>query len=182
MIATPMTEETPENWNHVSDMQSLRSLDCAFLFPDFWNIPFVMIQILLQVNVGVDFLRDPCIEILQYEKYQEKILSTEKRDQCGALLKWILPLDNTLPFAARLLSPLLNSGIGNTSQRSNSSASLVSQFIFNVASTHVPDIVIFVDSITIVFEEATKSGPPSSLPIACIEAGNGHSLPNLALR
>jgi len=42
--------------------------------------------------------------------------------------------------------------------------------------------VIFVDSITIVFEEATKSGPPSSLPIACIEAGNGHSLPNLALR
>ena len=52
----------------------------------------------------------------------------------------------------------------------------------NVASTHVPDIVIFVDSITIVFEEATKSGPPSSLPIACIEAGNGHSLPNLALR
>ncbi|KHN33223.1 Putative disease resistance RPP13-like protein 1 [Glycine soja] len=146
---TTLLEETPENWNHVSDMQSLRSLDCAFLFPDFWNIPFVMIQILLQVNVGVDFLRDPCIEILQYEKYQEKILSTEKRDQCGALLKWILPLDNTLPFAARLLSPLLNSGI---------------------------------DSITIVFEEATKSGPPSSLPIACIEAGNGHSLPNLALR
>ena len=82
------------------------------------------------MNVGVDFLRDPCIEILQYEKYQEKILSTEKRDQCGALLKWILPLDNTLPLAARLLSPLLNSGIGNTSQRSNSSASLVSQFIF----------------------------------------------------
>ncbi|KAG5042220.1 hypothetical protein JHK87_006135 [Glycine soja] len=139
-------------------------------------IPFDKIQILLQVNVGVDFLRDPCIEILQYEKYQEKILSTEKRDQCGALLKWILPLDNTLPLAARLLSPLLNSGIGNTSQRSNSSASL------NVASTHVPDIVIFVDSITIVFEEATKSEPPSSLPIACIEAGNGHSLPNLALR
>ena len=82
------------------------------------------------MNVGVDFLRDPCIEILQYEKYQEKILSAEKRDQCGALLKWILPLDNTLPLAARLLSPLLNSGIGNTSQRSNSSASLVSQFIF----------------------------------------------------
>jgi len=42
--------------------------------------------------------------------------------------------------------------------------------------------VIFIDAITIVFEEATKSGPPSSLPIACIEAGNDHSLPNLALR
>ena len=52
----------------------------------------------------------------------------------------------------------------------------------NVAPAHVPGIVIFIDAITIVYEEATKSGPPSSLPIACIEAGNDHSLPNLALR
>ncbi|KAL3006579.1 hypothetical protein AAZX31_08G286400 [Glycine max] len=265
------------------------------------------IVVLLQVNVGVDFLRDPCIEILQYEKYQEKVLSSENQnnsvhtnqDPCGALLKWILPLDNTLPPATRPLSPpqfSLNSGIGNTSQRSNSSASPGSQLfsfgshfrsysmsalpqntnapspplkaasskpsfdiedwdqfpsqklrkkngveellsfrgvsleperfsvccglegiytpgrrwrrkfeiiqpveihsfaadcnsedllcvqIKNVAPAHVPDIVIFIDAITIVFEEATKIGPPSSLPIACIEAGNGHSLPNLALR
>ncbi|KAK7362173.1 hypothetical protein VNO77_04277 [Canavalia gladiata] len=265
------------------------------------------IVVLLQVNVGVEFLRDPCIEILQYEKYQEKILSSENQDNsvhrnqdpCGDLLKWILPLDNTLPHASRSLSPLLssNSGIGSTSQRSNSSASsgsplfsISSHFrsysmsslpqtttaptaplkaasskpnfdldewdqisshkflkkkneveellsfrgvslererfsvccglegiytpgrrwrrkfeivqpveihsfaadcnsedllcvqIKNVAPAHVPDVVIFIDAITIVFKEATKSGPPSSLPIACIEAGNNHSLPNLALR
>ncbi|XP_020223685.1 uncharacterized protein LOC109805847 isoform X2 [Cajanus cajan] len=265
------------------------------------------IVVLLQVNVGVDLLRDPCIEILQYEKYQENILSSENQDNlvhtnqdpCGALLKWILPLDNTVPPASRPLSPQLssNSGIGNTSQRSNFSASSGSQLfsfgghfrshslsslpqntsaptaplkaasskpnfdiedwdqfssqnlfkkkngveellsfrgvslererfsvccglegiytpgrrwrrkfeiiqpveihsfaadcnsedllcvhIKNVAPAHVPDIVIYIDAITIVFEEATKSGPPSSLPIACIEAGNDHSLPNLALR
>ncbi|TKY58797.1 hypothetical protein E2542_SST15868 [Spatholobus suberectus] len=266
------------------------------------------IVVLLQVNVGVDFLRDPCIEILQYEKYQEKISSSENKDNsvstnqdpCGSLLKWILPLDNTLPPASRPLSPpqfSSNSGIGNTSQRSNFSASSGSQLfsfgshfrsysmsslpqstsaptaplkaasskpsfdiedwdqvssqkflrkkngveellsfrgvslererfsvccglegiytpgrrwrrkfeiiqpveihsfaadcnseellcvqIKNVVPAHVPDIVIFIDAITIVFEEATKSGPPSSLPIACIEAGNDYALPNLALR
>lgn len=52
----------------------------------------------------------------------------------------------------------------------------------NVAPTHAPDIVIYVDAITIVFEEAGKSASPSSVPIACIEAGNEHSLPNLTLR
>jgi len=52
----------------------------------------------------------------------------------------------------------------------------------NVAPAHAPDIVIFIDAITIIFEEATKTGPPSSLPFSCIEAGNDHSLPNLALR
>uniref|UniRef100_A0A1J3JMW3 Uncharacterized protein n=1 Tax=Noccaea caerulescens TaxID=107243 RepID=A0A1J3JMW3_NOCCA len=54
--------------------------------------------------------------------------------------------------------------------------------IKNVAPTHAPDIVIYVDAITIVFEEAGKSASPSSVPIACIEAGNEHSLPNLTLR
>ncbi|CAJ1939933.1 unnamed protein product [Sphenostylis stenocarpa] len=264
------------------------------------------IVVLLQVNVGVDFLKDPCIEILQYEKYEEKILSYDNQDNsvhthqdpCGALLRWILPLDNTLPPASHSIPPpqfSSNSGVSNTSQRSNVSASSGSQLfsfgshfrsysmsalpqntnpptaplkaasskpnfeiedwdqissqkflrkkngvellsfrgvslererfsvccglegiytpgrrwrrkfeiiqpveihsfaadcnsedllcvqIKNVAPAHVPDIVIFIDAITIVFEEATKSGPPSSLPIACIEAGNNHSLPNLAL-
>ncbi|RYR64936.1 hypothetical protein Ahy_A03g010956 isoform F [Arachis hypogaea] len=54
--------------------------------------------------------------------------------------------------------------------------------IVNVAPADAPDIVIFIDAITIVFDEATKSGLPSSLPISCIEAGHDHSLPNLALR
>ena len=44
------------------------------------------------------------------------------------------------------------------------------------------DIVVFIDAITIVFEEASKGGAPLSLPIASIEVGHGHSLPNLALR
>lgn len=44
------------------------------------------------------------------------------------------------------------------------------------------DIVVLVDAITIVFEEASKGGAPLSLPIASIEVGHGHSLPNLALR
>ena len=52
----------------------------------------------------------------------------------------------------------------------------------NVCPSHIPDIVVYVDAITVVLEEALKGGPPASLPIACIEAGDDHSLPNLALR
>lgn len=52
----------------------------------------------------------------------------------------------------------------------------------NVSPAHAPDIVLYIDAITIVFEEASEGGPSSPLPIACIEAGNDHSLPNLALR
>ncbi|XP_068643350.1 uncharacterized protein [Aristolochia californica] len=54
--------------------------------------------------------------------------------------------------------------------------------IKNVSPAHIPDVVIFLDAIAIVFEEAPKGGPPQSLPTVCIEAGNDHSLPNLALR
>lgn len=89
------------------------------------------------MNVGVNFLKDPCIEILQYEKYQEKILPSENQDNsvytnqdpCGELLKWILPLDNNPSPASRPLSPLLSadSGVGSTSQRSNFSSSSGSQ-------------------------------------------------------
>ncbi|XP_019423322.1 PREDICTED: uncharacterized protein LOC109332757 isoform X2 [Lupinus angustifolius] len=268
------------------------------------------ILVLLQVNVGVNFLRDPCIEILQYEKYPKKILSSENQDYsvytnhdpCRELLKWILPLDSNAlpPVSPDPLTPPTpnlpsNSGTSSTSHRSNTSASSGPQLfsfshfrsysmsslpqttnvptgpvkaasskpsfeiddwdqissqkflrkkagnellsfrgvslererfsvccglegiytpgrrwrrkleiiqpveihsfaadcnsedllcvqIKNVAPAHAPDIVIFIDAITIVFDEATKSGTPSSLPIACIEAGNDHSLPNLALR
>ncbi|OIV93922.1 hypothetical protein TanjilG_05625 [Lupinus angustifolius] len=268
------------------------------------------IVVLLQVNVGVHYLRDPCIEILQYEKYPEKLLSSENQDYSvyknndpsRELLKWILPLDNNtlLPPSPRSLTPPTpnlpsNSGTSSTSQKPNLSASSGSQLfsfgnfrsysmsslpqttstpagpvkaasskpnfeiddwdqissqkflrkksgsellsfrgvslererfsvccglegihtpgrrwrrkvkiiqpveihsfaadcnsedllcvqIKNVAPSHAPDVVIFIDAITIVFDEATKSGTLSSLPIACIEAGNDHSLPNLALR
>ncbi|KAK8508178.1 hypothetical protein V6N12_025278 [Hibiscus sabdariffa] len=54
--------------------------------------------------------------------------------------------------------------------------------IKNVSPENIPDIVVYVDAISIVLEEASKGVPPSSLPISCIEAGDDHSLPNLALR
>ncbi|XWS64308.1 hypothetical protein CRYUN_Cryun06bG0175200 [Craigia yunnanensis] len=263
------------------------------------------IVVLLQVNVGVDFLRDPVIEILQFEKYQDRNLSENQdnlvyanKDPCGELLKWLLPLDNTLPPPHTLPTPPpLSSGIGSTSQRSAFSATSGSQLfsfnhfrsysmsslpqnvstppgpvkaqsskssfdldevdhyssqkilksqgtgieellsfrgvslererfsvrcglegihipgrrwrrkleiiqpleihsyaadgntddllcvqIQNASPAHLPDIVVYIDAITVVLEEASKVGPPASLPIACIEAGDDHTLPNLALR
>ncbi|XP_061363791.1 uncharacterized protein LOC133307313 [Gastrolobium bilobum] len=252
------------------------------------------IVVLLQVNVGVNFLRDPCIEILQFEKCPDRMLSPDSQvdavntnqDPCAELLNWILPLDNRKP-STRQLPPHLtsNSGIGSTSQlfsfgnvRSYSMSSLpqstsapaapvkaasskpsfdledwdqisyqktlrkktgvegllsfrgvsleqdrfsvccglegiympgrrwrrkleiiqpveIHSFaadfnsedllcvqIKNVAPAHAPDIVMFIDAITLVFVEDTKHGTLSSVPISCIEAGNDHCLPNLALR
>ncbi|KAL6659303.1 hypothetical protein ACP70R_003343 [Stipagrostis hirtigluma subsp. patula] len=63
-----------------------------------------------------------------------------------------------------------------------SAENLLSVIVKNIAPAHVKDIVVFIDAITIVFEEASKGGAPLSLPIASIEVGHGHSLPNLALR
>lgn len=265
------------------------------------------IVVLLQVNVGVDVLNEPVIEILQFEKYRERSLASENQrnlasadqDPCGELLKWLLPLDNTVSPPARPLSPPLSSasGFGNTSQKSNFTSSSGSQLfsfghfrsysmsalpqnntpppapvkaisskpsfepedwdqyssqkpwksqktgsegllsfrgvslererfsvccglegiympgrrwrrkleiiqpveihsfaadcntddllcvqIKNVSPAHAPDIVVYIDAITIVFGEASKGGQPLSLPIACIEAGADHSLPNLVLR
>ncbi|KAA3460768.1 Heat-inducible transcription repressor HrcA [Gossypium australe] len=258
----------------------------------------------LQVNVGVGFFRDPVIEILQFEKYLDRNLSENQdnevyanHDPCGELLKWLLPVDNTLLSPRALSSHPLGSGIGSPSHRSTLSASsgshlfsfsnfrsysmsslpqnfppsrgpakaqssklsfdldevnpyssqkilksqrtgiedilsfrgvslererfsvlcglegihipgrrwrrkleiikpveihsysancntddLLCVLIKNVSPAHIPDIVVYIDAITLVLEEASKGGPPASLPIACIEVGDGHCLPNLALR
>ncbi|KAL5553950.1 hypothetical protein UlMin_041351 [Ulmus minor] len=262
--------------------------------------------VLLQVNFGVDFLNDPVIEVLQFEKHREtnlvsenQSISSANQDPCGELLKWLLPLDNTLPPPARPISPPVtsNSGFGNTSQKPGLTSSTSSQLfsfghfrsysmsslpqnttpppatvkaagskpsfehedwdqyspqklwksqkpgseellsfrgvslererfsvrcglegiympgrrwrrkleiiqpveinsfaadcntddllcvqIKNVSPAHIPNIVVYIDAITIVFEEASKGGQSLSLPVACIEAGTDHSLPNLALR
>ncbi|XP_058777250.1 uncharacterized protein LOC131651609 isoform X1 [Vicia villosa] len=264
------------------------------------------IVVLLQANVSVNFLKDPCIEILQFEKCQERTLSPDSQvnevctnqDPCEELLNWILPLENvrppTRPESHHHLTS--NSGISSTSHRSNFSAptgsplfafgnfrsysmsslpqttntpnapvktasskpnfdledwdqissqnyfwkktgveellsfrgvslerdrfsvccglegvyipgrrwrrkleiiqpveihSFAADFnsedllcvqIKNVAPAHDPDIMIFIDGINIIFEESTKNGAVSSLPISCVETGNDHSLPNLALR
>ncbi|KAH6756354.1 heat-inducible transcription repressor [Perilla frutescens var. hirtella] len=275
------------------------------------------IVVLLQVNVGIQFLRDPTLEILQFEKHQDRNLSIKNQDiptslnqdPYGQLLKWLLPLDNSIPPPVRPSPPPTlssSSSIKSASVKpavpSSSSSQLFSfghfrsysmsslppnatppaatppaatppaavrtpdtqptldpeywnQFSFkkfvgsgksgnegllsfrgvplqqerfsvrcglegiftpgrrwrrkieliqpveirsfsvdcntddllcvhvkNVSPAHAPDIVVFIDSITIIFEEASKGGPPLFLPIACIESGNNYSLPNLALR
>jgi len=93
-------------------------------------------QVLLQVNVGVNFLRDPCIEILQFEKLQERMSSPDSKvdavytnqDSCAELLNWILPLDNGKPSTLPPSPPLTSSsGIGNSSQGSNLPGSSSSQ-------------------------------------------------------
>ncbi|XP_010549052.1 PREDICTED: uncharacterized protein LOC104820344 [Tarenaya hassleriana] len=264
------------------------------------------IVVSLQVNVA-DSPNDPVMEILQFEKHWNRDQPPESynntdngdKDPYGDLLKWLIPLDNTIPQPSSSLSPSLSSspGISSTSHRSAISATSGSQLfsfghfrsysmsslppntvpapgpikaqtskpsfeigdwdshsahkllkgqksgteellsfrsvalerdrfsvrcglegicipgrrwrrkleiiqpvqihsftadcntddllcvqIKNVAPAHNPDIVIYVDAISIVFEEAGKSATPSAVPIACIEAGNDHSLPNLTLR
>ncbi|XP_026421677.1 uncharacterized protein LOC113317754 isoform X1 [Papaver somniferum] len=260
------------------------------------------IVVLLQVNVGVSFMSDPVLEVLQYEKHQDQNLASTKADNfaytntedpCGELLKWLLPLNRTFPPPTRPVSPPSFSSTSSTSisssthksgsqlfshLRSYSMSSLpqhstppasVTSFsskpkfdledwdrvspqksvksheagngallsfrgiplepqrfsvhcglegiyipgrrwrrkleiihpvevrsfasdcntedflcvqIKNVSPAHTPDLVVYLDAITVVFEEAPKDGPPLSLPIASIEAGSDHCLPNLALR
>ncbi|CAI0386750.1 unnamed protein product, partial [Linum tenue] len=267
-----------------------------------WSLSNGDIVVLLQVNVGTHILRDPVIEILQFEKYNTRNLCPEKADELnlanadpyGQLLTWLLPLDNTLP-PPRNLSPPQRAPIpviAPTSQKPVSSGSqLFSHFrsysmsslpqnsipptqpvkaqsskpnfdidewgeyssqklrlnrqnggdgllsfrgvslererfsvrcglegmyipgkrwrrkleiiqpveihsfaadcntddllcvqIKNISPAHLPDIVVYIDAITMVFNEASKGSLPLSLPIACIEAGDDHFLPNLALR
>ncbi|KAK8522944.1 hypothetical protein V6N12_056636 [Hibiscus sabdariffa] len=236
------------------------------------------IVVLLKVNVGVDFLRDPVIEILQFEKYQDRNAYSENhnnlvyanQDPCRELLKWLLPLDNTLPAPHTSSSPPLGSASGialpqnvtpppgplkaqsskpsfdlnevdySSSQKNlkgkNTGTEELLSFrgvslelerfsvrcglegiripgrrwrrklqiiqpiqihsyatdcntndflcvqIKNVSPENVADIVVYIDAISVVLEEASKGGSPASLPISCIEAGDDHSLPNLALR
>ncbi|GAA0146122.1 hypothetical protein LIER_06149 [Lithospermum erythrorhizon] len=54
--------------------------------------------------------------------------------------------------------------------------------IKNRAPAHVPNIVVYIDAITIVSDDASRSGLPSSFPTVIIEAEEEQGLPNLALR
>ncbi|EPS68544.1 hypothetical protein M569_06219, partial [Genlisea aurea] len=268
------------------------------------SLPNGDLVILLQVNFGVQFISDPILEILQFEKHQPLEETLESRDSIhfrqdpyGQLLKWLLPLDNSiLPLDRPISSPLLtpSSSIRSTSGRSTASGSASSQVfsfghsrshsmsslpqntsilnavttpngqkhsnledrnqslpekfvrsgksevedllsfrgvplqperflvqcglegilrpgrrwrrkieliqplkidsfsvecntedlicVVNVSPAEGPDIVVYIDAITLVLEDASKGGRPLSLPVSCIEPGNGCSLPNLALR
>ncbi|KAL8532544.1 hypothetical protein ACS0TY_008946 [Phlomoides rotata] len=259
------------------------------------------IVVLLEVKVGNEFMRDPVLEILQFEKYHErnqtlenqKISSSFDHDPYGELLHWLLPLNNSRRPSSRPLSPALNSSSGihhapsavsmssgsellsfghvrsysmpslppykgppqaittpcpkpgfvledqyqfsfnNSEENENegllsfrgvsfvpgrfsaqcglegistigrrwrrkfeliqpleiqsfsidcNTDDLLGVHVKNVSPENAPDVVVFIDSVTIVYETALKSGPPLSLPIACTEAGNDYSLPNLAVR
>ncbi|KAG9151986.1 hypothetical protein Leryth_002247 [Lithospermum erythrorhizon] len=264
------------------------------------------IVVLLQINVGVDVLRDPVLEVLQFEKYRERGLASKSyenlapsyQDPCGELLKWLIPMDNSMSSPSRTVSPPPMSGpsLRSPSTKSNFSASSGSQIfsfsnfrsysmsslssnntltstvkphssrassdpdewahfsyqkslkseksdneellsfrgvpleperfsvscglegisvpgkrwrrkieiiqpveinsfaadcntddllcvqIKNIAPAHASNILVYVDAITIISEDPSSGGMPTSFPIACIEVGNEHSLPNLALR
>lgn len=79
-------------------------------------------QVLLQVKVGIEFMRDPIIEILQFEKYHERnpLLENQQiqasliHDRYGELLNWLLPLNNARRPSTGPLSPGPNS---NSSKR-----------------------------------------------------------------
>ncbi|KAL5724684.1 hypothetical protein ACHQM5_007911 [Ranunculus cassubicifolius] len=265
------------------------------------SLPNGDIVMLLQVNVGTYCLENPILEVLQFEKYQDRSLDiANKNDPCGELLKWLLPLDRVLPPPVRPLSPppTTSPGISSISLKSSISHSSGSQLfsfgnfrsysmsslppnstppppppitptnskptidpdewsrfspqkslnspeagsagllsfrgvplepdrfsvhcglegiympgrrwrkkleivqpvqirsfasecntedllcvqIKNVTPAHMPDIIIYIDTLAIVFEEAPQGGPPVSLPITCVEAGNDYCLPNLPLR
>ncbi|GLJ50540.1 hypothetical protein SUGI_1076840 [Cryptomeria japonica] len=62
------------------------------------------------------------------------------------------------------------------------SEDLICVLIKNVVPAHLADVIIFVDSISIICEAAASGSPPVSVPIACIEVGDEHSLPGLPLR
>lgn len=59
---------------------------------------------------------------------------------------------------------------------------LICVLIENVVPDHLPEIVIMVDSISIVCQSAGRSGTPLSLPLTCIEVGEDHRMPGLSLR
>ncbi|XP_076894248.1 uncharacterized protein LOC143546464 [Bidens hawaiensis] len=222
------------------------------------------IVVLLQVNISVDFLQNPILEILQFEKYEN--LGQSEHDPYGDLLNWILPVHNSRVLSpqepGRILSartsitkpnpnsfgsqnfllgqvrshsmPSFSSTSAQTSTFSNgeellsfrgvsleperfsvccglegiytpgrrwrrkidiiqpleiccfaadcNTKDLLCVQIKNVCPQHTPDIVIYLDSITLVFEETSKGGAPMYLPIACVESGNDYGLPDLPLR
>ncbi|XP_042049076.1 uncharacterized protein LOC121794799 isoform X2 [Salvia splendens] len=296
------------------------------------SLPNGDIVVLLQLNIGTQFFMDPILEIIQFEKHQDRNPSIQNqdiptsfiRDPYGELLKWLLPLDNSIPPPSRPSPPptlssssSIRSATVKPAVPSSSSSQLFSfghfrsysmssfppnatppvatpsaatlqsatppaatfqsatppavvttpetkptidpedwnQFSFkkfvgsgksgdegllsfrgvplqqerfsvrcglegiftpgrrwrrkieliqpveinsfsvdcntddllcvhvkNVSPVHAQDIVVFIDSIMIIFEEASKGGPPLFLLIACIESGNNYSLPNLELR
>ncbi|XP_020081782.1 uncharacterized protein LOC109705460 isoform X1 [Ananas comosus] len=92
------------------------------------------IVVILRVNVGVSDIKDPILEVLQFEKCIANDLVSENRngmhvqsneDPCRELLNWLLPLDRTLP-PPRPLSPPLSSTISHKPSYSASGSQIFS--------------------------------------------------------
>lgn len=76
-------------------------------------------QVSLQVYI-VDCPKEPIIEILQFEKHQDKDQNSENnKDPYGNLLKWLIPLDNTISQQPRSLPPPItpSPGISSTAHK-----------------------------------------------------------------
>ena len=89
-------------------------------------------QVLLEVNVGVDTIKEPVLEVLQFEKFESSKADpanhnnaevSEKQDPYSELLTWLMPVDRVSPAPGRSPSPSLASSpsLGNASQKSGSS-------------------------------------------------------------
>lgn len=96
---------------------------------------FGRMQVLLQVNIGVDSLKDPTLEILQFEKHHDRTMALEsdvpgkeEYSPCGELLKWLLPLDNSHSPVNRAVSPSLLNASHKTSFSASSGSQLLSHF------------------------------------------------------
>ena len=52
----------------------------------------------------------------------------------------------------------------------------------NVVPDHLPEVLVIIDSISIVCEMTDPNRTASPVPIACIEVGENHKLPGTSLR
>lgn len=55
-------------------------------------------------------------------------------------------------------------------------------FTQNVVPDHFPEVLVTIDSISIVCETTDPSRTTSPVPISCIEVGENHKLPGASLR
>lgn len=79
---------------------------------------FGRMQVLLQVNICVDFLKSPILEILQFEKHEN--LGQSEHDPYGHLLNWILPVQNSHSLSPQQRGPSSSARSSYTKPNPNS--------------------------------------------------------------
>ncbi|KAK9050981.1 hypothetical protein SSX86_027606 [Deinandra increscens subsp. villosa] len=178
-------KELPDSWNEKSDMLQFKTLDRPFVFPG------EQIQIVA------------CLSTCKQEEYRgqtEELLNIFKNSHFFTRIAesnealWsrrkthetnggkFIPIESCNDVVAVDRGTLDASTSGGIAKNDVKCSQLANGDIVNISPSHAPDIVIYLDSITLVFEEASKGGAPMSLPIACVETGNNHGLPDLPLR